>query len=47
MDDDMKKIYRLDDKISFRQCSLFHGKRASHGDCTYFSETEENWRKYY
>lgn len=47
MDDDLKKIYRLDDKLSFRQCSLFQGKSHSHGNCTCFSEMEENWRKYY
>lgn len=45
--DDEKKIYRLDDDISFRKCSLFDGKSTSHGDCTNFSDREENWRQYY
>lgn len=44
---DEKKIYRLNDEISFRQCTLFHGKNTVHGDCTNFGESEENWKKYY
>ena len=41
------KIYRLDDQISFRKCSLHDGKAASHGDCTNFTEREENWKPWY
>lgn len=47
MEESKKVIYRLDDKISFRQCTLFHGKSTIHGNCTYFHEREENWKKYY
>jgi hypothetical protein len=42
-----KKIYRLNDEISFRQCTLFYKKDTVHGDCTNFCESEENWKKYY
>ena len=45
--DEENKIYRLDDDISFRKCSLFDGKSTLHGDCTNFSDREENWRQYY
>ena len=45
MDD--KIIYRLDDQISFRKCSLSSGKNVSYGDCTNFSTTEVNWQTYY
>lgn len=44
---DEKIIYRLNDHISFRQCSLFDGKKMIHGNCTNFDETEENWKTYY
>lgn len=44
---DEKRIYRLNDEISFRQCTLFDGKKIVHGNCTAFSEAEENWRTYY
>lgn len=47
MGDNEKRIYRLDDQISFRRCTLFHGKSTSHGNCTCFSEVEENWKQYY
>lgn len=46
-DTDETKIYRIDDDISFRKCSLFDGKKASHGDCTNFDIREENWKQYY
>lgn len=41
------KIYRINDEISFRQCSLFDGKDTKHGDCTNFNEFEENWKTYF
>lgn len=31
-----KFIYRLDDEISFRKCSLFDECNTDHGDCTNF-----------
>lgn len=40
-------IYRLNDDISFRKCSLFDGKKEKHGDCTDFSQTEVSWVNYY
>lgn len=43
---DEKKIYRLNDQISFRQCTLYDGKKLAHGNCTNFSESEENWKTY-
>ena len=42
-----KKIYRLNDDISFRKCSLFVDDKLSFGDCTNFSTAERNWRTYY
>lgn len=42
-----KIIYRLDDKISFRKCSLADGHGISFGDCTNSSMREENWKTYY
>lgn len=42
-----KQLYRLNDKISFRRCSLADGSHVSYGDCTNFSTTEQNWRTYY
>lgn len=47
MDEDNKIIYRLDDNISFRKCTLFNGSRLTHGNCTNFYEKEENWKDYY
>ncbi len=35
-----KVIYRLDDEISFRKCSLFDGCSTDHGDCTNFHKKE-------
>lgn len=42
-----KIIYRLDDNVSFRKCSLADGKSNTWGDCTSFIEKEENFRTYY
>lgn len=41
------RIYRLNDDISFRLCTLCHGRGLSHGDCTNFYDKEENWKTYY
>ena len=42
-----KEIYRLNDDISFRKCSLFDDDKLAFGDCTNFSTFERNWRTYY
>jgi len=42
-----KEIFRLNDEISFRKCSLFDNESLSFGDCTNFSTTERNWKTYY
>lgn len=42
-----KVIFRLDDKISFRKCSLQDGKRVNYGDCTNLSIDDNNYTKYY
>lgn len=42
-----KEIYRLNDDISFRKCSLFDDDKLAFGDCTNFSTLERNWRTYY
>ena len=42
-----KKIYKMDEKIAFRKCSLYDGKQEVHGDCTNFSEIEEKWKSYF
>lgn len=36
-----KIIYRLDDNISFRKCSLHDGNMANHGDCTNYYTREK------
>ena len=42
------KIYRYNDDISFRQCSLANKvNNCTNGDCTCFYESEENWKTYY
>ena len=41
MSTENKVIYRLDDNISFRKCTLYDGGELFHGDCTNFSEREE------
>lgn len=42
-----KIIYRLDDDISFRKCSLHDECKVNHGDCTSYYTKEMNWREYY
>ena len=42
-----KIIYRLNDDISFRKCSLFEKDELTFGNCTNFSTAERNWRTYY
>lgn len=38
-----KRIYRLNDDICFRKCSLYDGLELHFGDCTNFSSKEVNW----
>lgn len=45
MDD--KIIYRLDDNISFRKCSLHDEPMIIHGDCTNYYSKEIKWTEYY
>lgn len=40
-------IYRLNDDISFRKCSLSDGGEISYGDCTNFESVERNWTTYF
>lgn len=47
MNSEELKIYRYDDDISFRKCSLFKGKSASRGNCTNYADREENWKTWY
>ena len=42
-----KIVYRLDDKVSFRKCSLADEDMIVHGDCTNYSTREANWTTYY
>lgn len=42
-----KIIYKLDDDISFRKCSLFETNGTDHGDCTNFHTKEVNWSDHY
>lgn len=42
-----KLIYRLDDNISFRKCSLFDGGQMTRGNCTCFHQKEIQWKDYY
>ena len=42
-----KKIYRIDDNISFRKCSLADGDAVTHGDCTSYYTQSRNWTEYY
>ncbi len=44
---DEKLIYRLDDNISFRKCSLFGGGSLTRGTCTCFRQKEIQWKNYY
>lgn len=39
-----KEIYRLNDDISFRKCSLADDVSVTYGDCTNFSTVERNWK---
>lgn len=42
-----KTIYRLDDDISFRKCSLHDESMLNRGDCTNYNTKEMNWKEYY
>ena len=42
-----KIIYRLDDEISFRKCSLFDECSTDHGDCTNFHTKEVHFHDHY
>lgn len=42
-----KKIFRLDDDISFRKCSLFDDDKLTFEDCTNFRTVQRNYKKYY
>jgi len=42
-----KIIYRLNDRISFRKCSLWDEDKVIYGDCTNFSTKEVHWTEYY
>ena len=45
--EDKKSLYRLNEKISFRRCSLWEKDESSYGDCTNFNSVEINWNTYY
>lgn len=48
MSENETKIYRYDDKISFRQCTLANQiKSQNYGDCTNFCQREENFKQYF
>lgn len=40
-------IYKLNENIAFRLCSLFDGEQTAHGNCTSFSIREEKWKRYF
>lgn len=42
-----KTLYKLDDDILFRKCSLFDGCGTDHGDCTNFHTKEVHFQDYY
>lgn len=44
---DNKYVYRLNDDISFRKCSLFDECSSDHGDCTNFHTKEIHWQDQY
>ena len=44
---DEKIIYRLNDDISFRKCTLADGAEVQYGNCTNFQNVERNWVTYY
>ena len=41
------RIYRIDDSISFRCCSLFEGELLSPGDCTHYCDDFRDFVRYY
>ena len=45
--DDENIIYRIDENISFRKCSLFDIKGEKRGDCTNAWVHDENWKQVY
>lgn len=42
-----KTIFRLNDDISFRKCSLFDGEALTFGDCTNFYSEKRKWQTHY
>ena len=42
-----KIIYRLNDDISFRKCSLHGGMETTYGDCTNWSSNQIQWKDYF
>ena len=42
-----KIIYRINERISFRKCSLSEGPKQSYGDCTNFTIFEKNYEEHY
>ena len=42
-----KIIYRIDDYISFRKCSLYEETDINKGDCTNFHTEEHNYTDWY
>ncbi len=45
--DASKRLYVLNDKISFRKCTLFDKMNTSFGDCTNFDEKEVKWQRHF
>lgn len=45
--DTNNKIFRLNDDISFRVCSLHEGDDDTPGDCTNFYSYQANWKTHY
>ncbi len=42
-----EKLYRLNDNISFRKCSLFDGSKLNFGNCTDFRTIDKNYETHY
>ncbi len=42
-----KKLYKLNDDILFRTCSLYDGEKSGYGDCTNWSHTWKNNKDVY
>ena len=42
-----KTIFRLNDQISFRKCTLYDGESVERGDCTNYGESTQYWQTYY